>query len=86
MQPISAIGTPALPSPVNGPAGSGNTAPAPAVPFKDLLAEALSRSPGAAPSTMGKTTLDKAQAALSAAAQLRDAVLGAYNEIKDLRI
>jgi flagellar hook-basal body complex protein FliE len=87
MQPISSVGAPSPMSRVTPSASHANAAVSPAVPFKDLLAEALSQSRGAAPPAASATTaVDKAQAALSAASALRDAAIGAFNEIKDLRI
>ena len=85
MQPISVVG--AMAPQISGATGQSNSASSPAIPFKDLLAEALSNSRDAVPSTAVVTTAaERAQAALSAAGELKDAVIGAYNEIKDLRI
>ena len=87
MQPISTVGAPSPMSRIMPSASHANAAVSPAVPFKDLLAEALGQSRGAAPTATSATSaVDKARAALSAASELRDAAIDAFNEIKDLRI
>jgi flagellar hook-basal body complex protein FliE len=87
MQPIQAIGLPPIApqwAPRNAPVGAASGAPS----FKDVLVDSLKRASAAEMPASGAVadTASQAQTTFHTVMQVRDRLMAAYQEIKDMRI